>query len=66
MKKIVLSVFFFMSIFFNSFAHSDPDRIVGTYLATSEGARLDHGNRYVGALAETGMKSGCPSDMKNL
>ena len=109
MKKMVLSVFFFMSIFFNSFAHSDPDRIVGTYLATyegeeskvsifkeddgtytarviwvkekydkdgnlkllragrtSEGARLDHGNRYVGALAETGMKSGCPSDMKNL
>ena len=37
MKKIVLSVFFFMSIFFNSFAHSDPDRIVGTYLATYEG-----------------------------
>lgn len=37
MKKIVLSVFFFIPVFFNSFAQNEPDRIVGTYLATYEG-----------------------------
>ena len=37
MKKIVLSVFFFIPMIFNSFAQSDPDRIVGIYLATYEG-----------------------------
>ena len=37
MKKIGLSVFFFIPMIFNSFAQSDPDRIVGIYLATYEG-----------------------------
>ena len=37
MKKIVLSVFFFIPMIFNSFAQSDPDKIVGIYLATYEG-----------------------------
>ena len=37
MKKIVLSVFFSIPMIFNSFAQSDPDRIVGIYLATYEG-----------------------------
>ena len=37
MKNTVLSVFFFIPMIFNSFAQSDPDRIVGIYLATYEG-----------------------------